>query len=90
MNHPREARLQPAASPRESTAAAADQAMAGDIQRLANHHGIELTADGSLLQLLVKARLPARIEPSTLAAIAVVVQHIHALSSPGGHDAGDG
>src|SRR3546814_4283152 len=34
-----------------------------------------------LLKLLGKTRLPAQIEPSTLAAIAVVVQHIHALRS---------
>src|SRR3546814_7306588 len=88
MNKPREARLQLPASPREPTAPALEQAMVSDIQRLATRHGISLTADISLLKLLGKTRLPAQLEPSTLAAIAVVVQHIHALSSPGGTNAG--
>lgn len=88
MTQPREARLHLASSPRDPTSLAAEQAMANDIQRLAAQHGIGLTADASLLKLLGKTRLPAQIEPSTLAAIAVVVQHIHALASPGGPDAG--
>lgn len=88
MNSPREARLHLPNSLRDSTALAAEQAMASDIQRVAMQHGIGLSADAGLLKLLGKTRLPAPIEDATLAAIAAVVQHIYSLASPGGTDAG--